>query len=110
MVLQLGEVDLFFCNMIWILFCDVGMGMVFIGVIYYDGIGFLTYDKVGLKSVKELDGVIVCIQVGIDIELNVVDYFKVNNMKYILVIFDCFDELVKVLEFGCCDMLVLDQL
>lgn len=82
--------------------------MVFIGVIYYDGIGFLTYDKAGLKSAKELDGVIVCIQAGIDIEFNVVDYFKVNNMKYISVIFDRFDELAKVLEFGRCDTLVSD--
>ena len=29
--------------------------MAFTGVTYYDGIGFLTHDKAGLKSAKELD-------------------------------------------------------
>lgn len=56
--------------------------MAFTGVTYYDGIGFLTHDKAGLKSAKELDGATVCIQAGTDTELNVADYFKANNMKY----------------------------
>lgn len=58
------------------------MGMSFTGVTYYDGIGFLTHNKAGLKSAKELDGATVCIQAGTDTELNVADYFKANNMKY----------------------------
>ena len=40
------------------------MGMSFTGVTYYDGIGFLTHNKAGLKSAKELDGATVCIQAG----------------------------------------------
>ncbi|STI81528.1 Putative ABC transporter, substrate-binding protein [Escherichia coli] len=36
--------------------------MAFTGVTYYDGIGFLTHDKAGLKSAKELDGATVCIR------------------------------------------------
>jgi general L-amino acid transport system substrate-binding protein len=31
-------------------------------VTYYDGIGFLTHNKAGLKSAKELDGATVCIR------------------------------------------------
>ncbi|SPW78368.1 Putative ABC transporter, substrate-binding protein [Escherichia coli] len=72
-------------------------GMAFTGVTYYDGIGFLTHDKAGLKSAKELDGATVCIQAGTDTELNVADYFKANNMKYTPVTFDRSDESARKL-------------
>lgn len=83
--------------------------MAFTGVTYYDGIGFLTHDKAGLKSAKELDGATVCIQAGTDTELNVADYFKANNMKYTPVTFDRSDESAKALESGRCDTLASDQ-
>ena len=76
--------------------------MSFTGVTYYDGIGFLTHNKAGLKSAKELDGATVCIQAGTDTELNVADYFKANNMKYTPVTFDRSDESAKALESGRC--------
>ncbi len=62
--LQSGEVDLLSRNTTWTSSRDAGMGMAFTGVTYYDGIGFLTHDKAGLKSAKELDGATVCIQAG----------------------------------------------
>ena len=51
--LQSGEVDLLSRNTTWTSSRDAGMGMAFTGVTYYDGIGFLTHDKAGLKSAKE---------------------------------------------------------
>ncbi|EOU8616566.1 amino acid ABC transporter substrate-binding protein, partial [Shigella flexneri] len=87
-------------NTTWTSSRDAGMGMAFTGVTYYDGIGFLTHDKAGLKSAKELDGATVCIQAGTDTELNVADYFKANNMKYTPVTFDRSDESAKALESG----------
>jgi len=83
--------------------------MSFTGVTYYDGIGFLTHNKAGLKSAKELDGATICIQAGTDTELNVADYFKANNMKYTPVTFDRSDESAKALESGRCDTLASDQ-
>lgn len=80
--LQSGEVDMLSRNTTWTSSRDAGMGMSFTGVTYYDGIGFLTHNKAGLKSAKELDGATVCIQAGTDTELNVADYFKANKMKY----------------------------
>ena len=107
--LQSGEVDLLSRNTTWTSSRDAGMGMAFTGVTYYDGIGFLTHDKAGLKSAKELDGATVCIQAGTDTELNVADYFKANNMKYTPVTFDRSDESAKALESGRCDTLASDQ-
>lgn len=50
--LQSGEVDLLSRNTTWTSSRDAGMGMAFTGVTYYDGIGFLTHDKAGLKARK----------------------------------------------------------
>jgi general L-amino acid transport system substrate-binding protein len=85
------------------------MGMVFAGVNYYDGIGFLTHKKAGLKSAKDLDGATVCLQAGTDTELNVADYFKAHKMQYTPVTFDRSDESAKALESGRCDTLSSDQ-
>src|SRR5690242_8006897 len=79
--LQSGEVDVLSRNTTWTSSRDGGMGFLFAGVNYYDGIGFLTHKKAGLKSAKELDGATVCIQSGTDTELNVADYFKANKMQ-----------------------------
>ena len=79
--LQSGEVDMLSRNTTWTSSRDAGMGMSFTGVTYYDGIGFLTHNKAGLKSAKELDGATVCIQAGTDTELNVADYFKANILR-----------------------------
>lgn len=50
--LQSGEVDLLSRNTTRTSSRDAGMGMAFTGVTYYDGIGFLTHDKAGLKARK----------------------------------------------------------
>jgi general L-amino acid transport system substrate-binding protein len=107
--LQSGEVDLLSRNTTWTSSRDSSMGMVFAGVNYYDGIGFLTHKKAGLKSAKDLDGATVCIQSGTDTELNVADYFKANKMQYTPVTFDRSDESAKALESGRCDTLSSDQ-
>ncbi|KAA8998613.1 amino acid ABC transporter substrate-binding protein [Affinibrenneria salicis] len=107
--LQSGEVDLLSRNTTWTSSRDGGMGMLFTGVTYYDGIGFLAHNKAGLKSATELDGATVCIQAGTDTELNVADYFKTHNMKYTPVTFDRSDESAKALESGRCDTLASDQ-
>jgi general L-amino acid transport system substrate-binding protein len=36
----------------------------------------------GVKSAKELNGASICIQTGTTTELNLAEYFRVNNMKY----------------------------
>jgi general L-amino acid transport system substrate-binding protein len=107
--LQSGEVDVLSRNTTWTSSRDGSMGLLFTGVTYYDGIGFLAHNKAGLKSAKELDGATVCIQAGTDTELNVADYFKTHNMKYTPVTFDRSDESAKALDSGRCDTLASDQ-
>jgi len=107
--LQSGEIDVLSRNTTWSSSRDAGMGLVFAGVTYYDGVGFLVNNKLGVKSAKELDGATVCIQAGTTTELNVSDYFRTNGLKYIPITFDTSDESVKSLESGRCDVLTSDK-
>ena len=61
---------------------DVGVKLTFVGVNYYDGQGFIVRKSLGVKSAKELDGASICIQTGTTTELNLADFFRMNNMKY----------------------------
>jgi general L-amino acid transport system substrate-binding protein len=107
--LQSGEIDILSRNTTWTSSRDAGMGLVFAGVTYYDGIGFLVNNKLGVKSAKELDGATVCIQAGTTTELNVSDYFRSNGLKYTPITFDTSDESAKSLEGGRCDVLTSDK-
>lgn len=60
--LQSGEIDILSRNTTWTSSRDAGMGLVFTGVTYYDGIGFLVNNKLGVNSAKELDGATICIR------------------------------------------------
>lgn len=107
--IQSGEVDMLSRNTTWTSSRDGGMGLVFTGVTYYDGIGFLVNKKLGVASAKELDGATICIQAGTTTELNVSDYFRSNGLKYTPITFDTSDESAKSLEAGRCDVLTSDQ-
>ncbi len=107
--LQSGEIDVLSRNSTWTISRDVGMGMSFAGVTYYDGQGFLVNKKLGVKSARELDGATVCIQAGTTTEMNLSDYFRTNGMKYTPVTYEKSDESAKALESGRCDVLTSDQ-
>ncbi len=107
--LQSGEFDVLSRNSTWTISRDVGMGMSFTGVTYYDGQGFLVNKKLGVKSARELDGATVCIQAGTTTEMNLSDYFRTNGMKYTPVTYEKSDESAKALESGRCDVLTSDQ-
>lgn len=107
--LQSGEVDVLSRNTTWTSSRDAGMGLMFTAVTYYDGVGFLVNNKLGVKSAKELDGATLCIQAGTTTELNVSDYFRANGLKYTPITFDTSDESARSLESGRCDVLTSDK-
>jgi|TARA_B100000315_G_C14556229_1_gene578274 general L-amino acid transport system substrate-binding protein len=107
--LQSGEIDILSRNTTWTHTRDTSLGLNFAGVSYYDGQGFMVSKKIGVKSAKELSGAAVCIQAGTTTELNLADYFRLNNLKYKSVVFDTSDLSVKGFESGRCDVLTSDQ-
>lgn len=107
--LQSGEVDILSRNTTWTLTRDTSLGINFVGVLYYDGQGFLVRKKLGVKSAKQLSGAAVCTNTGTTTELNITDYFRTNNMKYKVVAFENSNEVVAAYDAGRCDVFTTDR-
>lgn len=107
--LQSGEVDMLSRNSTWTHTRDTSLGVNFTGVNYYDGQGFLVKKSLGVKSARDLDGAVFCIQAGTTTELNLADYFRQHGMKYSAVTVDTSDQSVQGFASGRCDSLTSDQ-
>lgn len=80
--LAAGEVDVLVRNSTWTFSRDTDLKLDFVGVNYYDGQGFMVRTDLGVSSARDLDGATVCIQTGTTTELNLADFFRVNNIGY----------------------------
>jgi general L-amino acid transport system substrate-binding protein len=101
-------VDLLARNTTWTFSRDVDLKFTFLGTNYYDGQGFLVHKDLGVTSAKELDGATVCIQTGTTTELNLAEYFKVNNMTYKPVTIETNAEGEQQYSAGACDAYTTD--
>lgn len=106
--LQSGEVDLLSRTTTWSSSRDTTLGLQFTGVTYYDGQAFMVASDLGVQSAEELDGAAVCTQSGTTSELNLSDYFRVNDMSYDAVVFDSPEQSIAGFEAGRCDVLSSD--
>ena len=103
-----GEIDMLARNTTWTFSRDVDLGFTFVGVNYYDGQGFMVNRALGVSSATELDGATVCIQTGTTTELNLADYFRVNNMTYEPVPIETNAEAQQQYLAGACDVYTTD--
>ncbi|MCL4138625.1 UNVERIFIED_CONTAM: hypothetical protein GTU68_049048 [Idotea baltica] len=103
-----GEIDLLARNTTWTFSRDVDLKFDFVGVNYYDGQGFLVPKELGVSSAKELDGATVCIQTGTTTELNLADFFRVNNISYEPVPIETNAEGQQQYLAGACDAYTTD--
>ncbi|TCP40461.1 amino acid ABC transporter substrate-binding protein [Rhodovulum marinum] len=103
-----GEIDVLARNTTWTFSRDVDLKFTFIGVNYYDGQGFMVPKSLGVSSAKELDGATVCIQTGTTTELNLADFFRVNNISYEPVPIETNAEAQQQYLAGACDAYTTD--
>ncbi|MFN4277500.1 MAG: amino acid ABC transporter substrate-binding protein [Ferrovibrio sp.] len=106
--LQSGEVDLLSRNTTQTLTRDASLGLIGVGVNYYDGQGFMVRKSLGVKSAKELNGATVCVQPGTTTELNLADYFRAEKMTFKPVVIEKLDEVVAAYDSGRCDVYTTD--
>ena len=103
-----GEVDVLIRNSTWTYSRDTDLKFDWAGVNYYDGQGFLAPKALGITSAKELDGATVCIQTGTTTELNLADFFRVNNITYEPVPVATDAEAQQQYLAGACDVFTTD--
>ena len=101
--LQSGEVDVLIRSTTWTAGREASLGLLFAGVNYYDGTGFLVKKSAGVKSAKELDGATVCVQPGTSTELAIDDYFRQNKLKFTPILIQDLSEIQNAFLSGRCD-------
>jgi len=107
--LQSGEIDILSRNSTWTLTRDASLGIVFTGINYYDGQGFMVPKKLKVDSAKKLNGATVCVQAGTTSEKNVADFFLANGMKYKSVVFDTAEAIQSAFFAGRCQVYTTDM-
>jgi general L-amino acid transport system substrate-binding protein len=106
--LQTGRIDVLSRNSTWTMAREIELKLVFPAVDYYDGQGFLVRKTRNVTSSLELDNTRVCVQSGTTTALNLVDYFRANNMRLEQVAFVSAADAVKAYDSGRCDVYTTD--
>ena len=101
--LQSGEIDLLVRSTTWTLGREANLGLLFAGVNFYDGTGFLVKKSMGVKTAKEMDGATICVQPGTSTELAVADFYRVNKLKFTPVLIQELAEIQGAFLSGRCD-------
>ncbi len=106
--LQSGQVDILSTLATWTLTRDASLGLIYAGVYFYDGQGFLVPGSLNVHHAKELDGAAICTASGTTSELNLADYFHANQITYKPIVFDSQNEARTAFFNGRCQALSAD--
>jgi len=107
--LQSGEIDILSRNTTWTLTRDASLGIVFTGINYFDGQGFMVPKKLKVDSALKLGGAQICVQAGTTSEKNVAEYFAAHNVKYRSVVFDTAEGIQSAFFAGRCQAYTTDM-
>lgn len=107
--LQSGEIDLLVRETTWTLGREANLGLLFAGINFYDGTGFLVKKSAGVGSVKELDGATICVQPGTSTELAIADYFRSNKIKFTPILIESVTDIQSAFIAGRCDAYSTDE-
>lgn len=102
--LQTGEVDVLTRNVTWTLGRDSKLGIDFVAPTFYDGQGFMVSKKLGVRSVKDLDGATICVLPGSTSEKVAADVFKANGLSFTPVVIEDKKALNTAFFGGRCDV------
>ena len=106
--LQSGEIDVLVRTATWTLGREASLGLLFAGITFYDGTGFMVQVASGVKSAAELNGATICVLPGTSTELAVADYFRQKGMRFTPILIDNVNELRAAFLAGRCDAYTTD--
>jgi len=107
--LKQGQVDVLIRNTTWTLGREVEHDFAFAGINYFDGQGFLTRQKEGLRSAIQLSKPLICVKAGTEAQFHAERYFQRLGVTARFVVADDFDGLRKGFAEGKCDVVSADQ-
>ncbi|WP_196161046.1 amino acid ABC transporter substrate-binding protein [Reinekea sp. G2M2-21] len=106
--LQSGEIDILSRITTWTHSRDTTLDIIFTGVSFYDGQGFMVRKDSGILSPNDLDGAAICVQQGTTTEQNLADYFREHELRYQPVTFASSDRAINGFKAGRCNAVTSD--
>ena len=103
------KIDILSRNSTWTLEREAQLKLLFAGITFHDGQGFMVARKLNASSALELNGATVCVQQNTTSELNLADFFRANSMNFEKRAFATLAEAVKAFDAGQCTALTMDQ-
>jgi general L-amino acid transport system substrate-binding protein len=105
---QSGEVDILSRNTTVSYARDVGLGLDFPVIAFYDGQGFMVPRRLNVTNARQLNGASVCIQTGTTTELNLADWARANNVQLQSVVIESTEQMRSSYFSGRCDLYTTD--
>jgi general L-amino acid transport system substrate-binding protein len=106
--LQSSKIDVLSRNSTWTMSRESSLGLMFAGVAYYDGQGFLLRRDAEIDTALQLGGKTVCTQTGTTTELNLSDYFRAKDMALKVLALGTAEESRRAYDERKCDVLTSD--
>ena len=109
LALRSDEIDLLARNTTWTLGREVGLGVQFIGTLYYDGQGFMVPRKGRAKKLADLNGAKICVVERTTTEEHLAEYFGLRGWKYQPVLATSIAQAAKTFFAGGCAAFSADR-
>lgn len=100
--LKAGEVDVLARNTTWTLEREAVLGVLFTGILYYDGQGFLVSKSSGVQELAQLNGASVCVVKGTTHEGNLRQIFGTKGWDFQPVPLESPARAIEALHEGRC--------
>jgi general L-amino acid transport system substrate-binding protein len=107
--LRQGRIDILSRNTTWTLQREGEFGLLFAGVLFHDGQGFMVRRSLNVTSALELAGRKVCAQAGTAGIAAAADYFRANSMQVELVQHPDAGATLAAFASGACDAMTTDN-
>ena len=107
--LKAGTIDVLSRNSTWTLDREAGLGLLFTGVIFYDGQGFMVRRDNRAVSALELNKARICVQSGTTNAAGVGEFFATNSMTADIRTYPDGFATLKAFEAGDCEVMTADN-
>ena len=108
--LQSGEIDMLSRTTALTITRDSALGLTVVAHTFFTGQGVLINKRLGITSAKQLDGATICAVQASEVERNVMDYARANNIRIGTVAFDTPETVVSSFLAGRCDAISNDMI
>ena len=108
LALKSGEIDLLLRNTTWTLEREAGLGVHFIGTLFYDAQKVMVRQDSKVSHIAELNGATMCIEKGTNHDENLAGYFRAHGLTYQPLRLDSLAEMKEAFFAGRCQAYTSD--